>query len=960
MKSNDGKKGLRPGLRAFGFMSLCLVLLLGWLFREALKPEIATFNNDTPLGVLNAKWVRGLDAMTGVWQDSNWLGLASVSAIPNVTRLFLSAAGPLYSSKFYAAFTLFFAGICAWYCFRRWKFAEPVCVLAGLAVVLHGNYLPNSCWGVGSQVIGFGLSFLAIGFLTDQSPRTRWVSVALAGMAVGLGVTEAFDIGALFSLVVAAFVVMQAISSEGPVLKNVFLGGIRLVLVAGAAGFIAAGSVGSLVGTQIQGVSNMGQDAESRQRRWEEATMWSTYPGEMIGVLVPAFYGFRMDTPNGGEYWGRGGRVDGWDRYLAGGPVIPGDIVRVQAAGVTELAQPRQFQVDAANKLSLPGIEPISVAGLSHEKIEGTVKAAFAKIGATSVMFQVEMPRGFIKYGGGGGYAGAVVIVLAMFALFQAARGGSSVFTAPERRLIWFWFLAAVVSLLLSFGKFAPFYQFFYALPYANTMRIPGKFGHIFAWATLILFAYGAQGLWRRYVESAPGTTRGLMDQWRMWLSKAGLFEKRWIAGSVVAFVLALAAWGLYANGRKSTEDYIARVNFFEMITQGQQPDAEVAAQDAAAQMNFSLKQSAKAIVFFGCSLGLVAVCLTGFFAAARGKVIAVLLGLVLLAELVPASAPWVVTYNWKEKYVDQANNPVMDVLRKAPHESRVAISSGTLSIPLGILDGVYGGDWKQHLFQYYNIQTTDIVQMPRPPVEVQMWEGAMRVDSPENLHVAWRRWQLMNVRYLLTRAGVTDGLNQQLKPNAPFRELMRFDFYQSRPGGPVLTTTTGDRLQFALVEYTGALPRAKLYSQWQINTNDVETLQTLRSLAFDPATSVIVADPIALPASTNAGAGTVEFTSYDSKQIKFSAKAAAASVLLLNDKFDPNWRVYVNGKSAPLLRCNYTMRGVQLPAGDNAVEFRYEPPLKGLYVSLAATGALLLLVGCLVWMRKQEQPANA
>ena len=54
-----------------------------------------------------------------------------------------------------------------------------------------------------------------------------------------------------------------------------------------------------------------------------------------------------------------------------------------------------------------------------------------------------------------------------------------------------------------------------------------------------------------------------------------------------------------------------------------------------------------------------------------------------------------------------------------------------------------------------------------------------------------------------------------------------------------------------------------------------------------------------------------MEFKSYSPKQIVFATNATAPSVLLLNDKYDPNWRVTVDGKPAELLRCNYIMRGV-------------------------------------------------
>ena len=53
---------------------------------------------------------------------------------------------------------------------------------------------------------------------------------------------------------------------------------------------------------------------------------------------------------------------------------------------------------------------------------------------------------------------------------------------------------------------------------------------------------------------------------------------------------------------------------------------------------------------------------------------------------------------------------------------------------------------------------------------------------------------------------------------------------------------------------------------------------------------------------------------SYATKHIVLSANATAPSVLLLNDKFDPQWSVTVDGQPAELLRCNFLMRGVYLP----------------------------------------------
>jgi hypothetical protein len=132
------------------------------------------------------------------------------------------------------------------------------------------------------------------------------------------------------------------------------------------------------------------------------------------------------------------------------------------------------------------------------------------------------------------------------------------------------------------------------------------------------------------------------------------------------------------------------------------------------------------------------------------------------------------------------------------------------------------------------------------------------------------------------------------------------------------------------------------------VQTNDQQTLKLLPAPEFDPTKVVLVANPIAASPSTNAPRGTVEFASYEPKHIQLKTKAATDTILLLNDKFDPNWEVRVDGEPAPLLRCNYIMRGVKVAPGEHLVEFRFSPSLTGLYVSVLAEVVALMLLGFL------------
>jgi hypothetical protein len=198
------------------------------------------------------------------------------------------------------------------------------------------------------------------------------------------------------------------------------------------------------------------------------------------------------------------------------------------------------------------------------------------------------------------------------------------------------------------------------------------------------------------------------------------------------------------------------------------------------------------------------------------------------------------------------------------------------------------------------------------------------------------------------------------------FRIAARFDIatksgMPSWTGYDELTAVISPNGQYALFDFTGALPRAKLYSNWQVSTNDEAALAELASVEFDPEHTVLIASPPIpnpqAPSTLNAQAATnsVEFTSYAPKQIVLRAKAATPAVLLLNDKYDSNWKVSVDGKPETLLRCNYLMRGVQVSAGEHSIEFRFAPPIDTLYISLAAVALGLGMCGFLaLYPRKQ------
>jgi len=562
------------------------------------------------------------------------------------------------------------------------------------------------------------------------------------------------------------------------------------------------------------------------------------------------------------------------------------------------------------------------------------------------------MPKGFIRYSGGGFYAGVAVVLIGVWAGIQAWRKDSA-FTLHQKKWLWFWIGIGVVSLLLAFGRYAPFYRWLYALPYFSTIRNPAKFTHLLGLAVIVMFAYGVDGLWRKYTQPIENAALRARNGSKGGPVKMSGFEKWWVRASWLMCGLSVVAWVVYAMCRQPLEQYLQSVQF-----------DETSAHQIA---SFSLRQPGWFLMFFVLAVGFMWALFRGAFVGARTRWGVGLLGLLLIADLGRANQPWIFWWNYADKY---SSNPIIDLLRDKPYEHRVAMLNFSGVPELQILPQLHKIEWSQHAYPYYDIQSLELVQLPREPEDMVAFNRAFSTENvAEQPRLARRRWELTNTRFLLAAAESEDGMNNQIDPEQRrIRIAQRFRLV-AKPG--VMLVTRLDEITaeldpagpYALFEFTGALPRAKFYEHWEVQTNDVEALQELASRSFEPKRSLIV-DAEGLPGAgattTNDNSAAVEFVRYSPKDIMLKSVQQNAGVLLLNDRYDPNWNVCVDGQPEKLLRCNYLMRGVYLQPGSHIVEFRFQPPYKLIYVSLAAILLGVILSGAVITTGRRQRLKTA
>ena len=861
---------------ALALFLLVLVLLLG----GALLPGQTLFSNDGPLGQQMAQCHRMPDRFWGCWLDLNNVGFAATAAAPSITFDFLWIVGPILFSKLYALVSLLTLGLCAWCFLRQSKLSAPACILGGFAAMLNSTFFSVACWGVGAHDITAGMTFLALAALVDTEAPGRWIRAALAGMAVGMAVAEGADVGAIYSLFVAAFILYQMWASNESAMKRVAGGLGRLVLVVLCAGFLAAQSIHGLIDTSILGVKGAQQDVQTKAQRWDWATQWSLSELEMLNLVIPGIFGYRMDDLDKHTYWGTMGRAPALQKYIDNGRQGP-------------------------------------------------------------------RPKGYMRYTGGGNYAGGLVVLLAIWAAAESFRRKNSAFNPGERKWAWFWLGVVVVSLLLALGRYAPFYKYVYALPYFSTIRNPTKFLYPFSMGMAVLFAFGVHALYRRYMLSANVTNGGRRGGW--W-QNASTFEKGWVWGCIVVGVGLLIGWWQYAASRQALIQYL----------QG----AEVGgSQEAIA--DYSIQQAGWLVGVFFLGAGLMVLTFSRAFSGRAATVGAVCFGLLLVADLGFANYPWVHIWNYEEKY---ATNPILETLRDKPYEHRVVDAPLDQSKQFSPFYRLYKIEWMQHEFPQDNIQSFETVEMPRMPLDYAAWAAtANNTNAPGIWFHLTRVWQLTSVGYVFGPVTLADYLAHQTFFAQPPLQLVTQFKLAHKPG--VTQVTKPDQItavpdpdgQFALFRFTPGLSRATLFSRWQVTTNGTNVLAQIMDPAFDPRASVFVdgGPPATQEMGADVPAGSVQISSYAPKKMTLDADVKAPAILMTGDHFDPDWKVFVDGRPEKLLQCDFLMRGVQLSPGTHHVEFQYKPSTGWLGISAAAWGVTLVLIGWLV-VQKRNQPTAA
>ena len=197
-----------------------------------------------------------------------------------------------------------------------------------------------------------------------------------------------------------------------------------------------------------------------------------------------------------------------------------------------------------------------------------------------------------------------------------------------------------------------------------------------------------------------------------------------------------------------------------------------------------------------------------------------------------------------------------------------------------------------------------------------------LRLDAFEQFEAkvgSWRRWQLLNVRYVLSD-----------------RELDGPGLERVYEEGETKVYRVGD-----------PLPRAWVVHDVE-TASDGEAVALLNSEGFHPLQTAVLAPdsaPASLPGETGPGIPAQVLESAPGRLV-LSIEPTGEGLLVVSQPFYPGWRATVDGELAQIHRVDMLLQGVQVQAGSHIVELTFRlsavPAVVSLVFLVASAGGLL------------------
>ncbi len=147
-----------------------------------------------------------------------------------------------------------------------------------------------------------------------------------------------------------------------------------------------------------------------------------------------------------------------------------------------------------------------------------------------------------------------------------------------------------------------------------------------------------------------------------------------------------------------------------------------------------------------------------------------------------------------------------------------------------------------------------------------------------------------------------------------------------------------------------------------RVNSANEELAQTCSSASGHVA--VVDISKFTVDDVSTDSAAAITLTAYGINTLKYESRSQVDGLAVFSEIYYPKgWVATIDGKEVPVLRANYVLRALEVPAGEHTIEFRFEPqPYQvGNKITMASSWlAFLTVLACVGWsLRKDEDPPN-
>ncbi len=102
-----------------------------------------------------------------------------------------------------------------------------------------------------------------------------------------------------------------------------------------------------------------------------------------------------------------------------------------------------------------------------------------------------------------------------------------------------------------------------------------------------------------------------------------------------------------------------------------------------------------------------------------------------------------------------------------------------------------------------------------------------------------------------------------------------------------------------------------------------------------------------------------ISLDTYKPNDLKYTSNNAKEGLAVFSEMYYKNgWKAYIDGKETAIIRADYALRAIEVPAGKHTIEFKFEPQViktGGTITLISSIGMLFLLIGGVYFEKKKK-----